>query len=196
LYQKCLPDCLPKAKALPKGRISKRSVDALQCPPGKDRTFLWDDAIAGFGVVAFPSGRKVYIAQYRHAGRSRRSTIGDHGGLAPERARSEAKKLLGAVESGGDPIAERQAALAVPTFGEAAQTFMRLHVAAKRKPRTLESYETLLRAHILPSIGTMRLPEIRRAHISALHGNIKTPGAANRAVSVVSAIFELGRGRT
>ena len=73
-------------------------------PPGSDRTFLWDDAIAGFGVVAFPSGRKVYIAQYRHAGRSRRSTIGDHGRLAPEQARSEAKKLLGAVESGGDPI--------------------------------------------------------------------------------------------
>ena len=77
----------------------------------------------------------------------------------------------------------------MPTFAEAAQTFMRLHVAAKRKPRTLESYETLLRAHILPSIGTMRLPEIRRAHISALHGNIKAPGAANRAVSVVSAIL-------
>jgi integrase len=35
----------------------------------------------------------------------------------------------------------------------------------------------------------MRLPEIRRAHISALHGNIKAPGAANRALSVVSAIL-------
>jgi hypothetical protein len=50
---------------MPQGRISKRLVDALVCPSGKDREFLWDDALAGFGVGVFPSGRKVYVAQYR-----------------------------------------------------------------------------------------------------------------------------------
>ena len=38
-------------------RITKRNVDALRCENGKDRTFLWDDALAGFGVAAFPSGK-------------------------------------------------------------------------------------------------------------------------------------------
>jgi hypothetical protein len=57
---------------MPAGRISKRSVDALTCPNGKDREFLWDDAVAGFGISAFASGKKVYVAQYRQAGRSRR----------------------------------------------------------------------------------------------------------------------------
>jgi Arm DNA-binding domain len=71
-----------------RGRISKRAVDALACPHGKDRVFLWDDAIAGFGVAAFPSGKKVYVAQYRQAGRSRRATIGEHGRLTPDQARS------------------------------------------------------------------------------------------------------------
>jgi hypothetical protein len=47
------------------GHIAKRAVDGLICPPGKDRAFLWDDALAGFGVAAFPSGRKTYVAQYR-----------------------------------------------------------------------------------------------------------------------------------
>jgi Arm DNA-binding domain len=92
---------------MPAGRISKRSVDALICPPCKDREFLWDDALAGFGVAAFPSGKKVYVAQYRQNGRSRRSNIGEHGRLTPDEARSEAKKLLGAVEGGADPIAQR-----------------------------------------------------------------------------------------
>ena len=78
---------------MPRGRITKRAVDAFICPKGKDREFLWDDAIAGFGVAAFPSGKKVYVAQYRQDGLSRRSTIGEHGRLTPDEARSEAGQL-------------------------------------------------------------------------------------------------------
>ena len=88
---------------MPRGRISKRSVDALTCPAGRDREFLWDDAIAGFGICAFPTGKKVYAVQYRQDGRSRRATIGEHGRLTPEQARSEAKKLLGMAEIGFRP---------------------------------------------------------------------------------------------
>jgi integrase len=175
---------------MPAGRISKRSVDALTCPNGKDREFLWDDAIAGFGISAFASGKKVYVAQYRQAGRSRRITIGEHGRLTPDEARNEAKKLLGAVVTGADPIAKRQAARAVPLFRQIADEFMRTHVEAKRKARTLDSYETLLRLHILPAIGALRVTDIRRAHVSKMHADLAAhPGAANRALSVISAIW-------
>lgn len=68
------------------GRITKRAVDALTCPPGKDREILWDEALAGFGVAAFPTGRKAYVAQYRRHGRSRRVTIGEHGRLYARRS--------------------------------------------------------------------------------------------------------------
>lgn len=67
-----------------RARVTKRAVDALKCARGKDRAFLWDDALAGFGVAAFPTGRKVYVAQYRKDGRSRRITIGEHGRLTPD----------------------------------------------------------------------------------------------------------------
>jgi integrase len=172
------------------GRISKRTVDALVCPAGKDREYLWDDSLSGFGVSAFANGKKVYVCQYRQAGRSRRSTIGAHGRLTPSEARDEAKRLLGAIVTGADPIAERKASRAVPLFREIAAEFMRTHVEAKRKPRTLESYEILLRLHILPAIGGLRMTEIRRAHVSKMHAiHADHPGAANRALSVVSAIW-------
>ncbi len=48
---------------MPKERVSKRTVDTLSCPPGKDREFVWDTALAGFGVAAFPSGKKAYYVQ-------------------------------------------------------------------------------------------------------------------------------------
>jgi Arm DNA-binding domain len=153
-----LTECLPKAIAVPHGRISKRSVDALSCPAGKDRVFLWDDALAGFGVCAFPSGKKVYVAQYRHARCSHRANLGEHGRLTPDEGRGEAKKLLGDVARGLDPVGQRRAARAVPLFREAATEFMRTHIAAKRKPRTLESYETLLRISF-PPLGACRSPK-------------------------------------
>jgi integrase len=67
---------------------------------------------------------------------------------------------------------------------------MRTHVGAKRKARTLDSYETLLRRHILPAIGGFRVTDIRRAHVSKMHADLAAhAGAANRALSVVSAIW-------
>jgi Phage integrase, N-terminal SAM-like domain len=91
--------------------------------------------------------------------------------------------------TGADPIAERRAARAVPIFRDIATEFMRTHIAAKRKTRTLESYETLLRLHILPAIGGLRMTEIRRAHVSKMHSSAAHPGAANRALTVLSSIW-------
>jgi hypothetical protein len=79
---------------MPEGRISKRAVDDFSCPPDKDRAFLWDDELSGFGLVAYPTGTKAYVAQYRQAGRSRRTRIGEHGRLTPDQARKQAKGLL------------------------------------------------------------------------------------------------------
>jgi hypothetical protein len=186
---KLLTSCLPKAGTVPNGRISKRSVDLLHCPSDKDRIFLWDDSLAGFGVAAFATGRKTYCVQYRQLGRTRRASIGEHGRLTPDEARSEAKKLLGDAARGLDPTATRKAARAVSLFREIAGEFMRAHIAAKRKPLTFESYKTLLRLHILPAIGALRMTEIRRAHISKMHSGAAHPGAANRALTVVSSIW-------
>jgi len=170
-------------------RISKSTVDGLVCPEGKDRIFLWDDSLAGFGCAAFPTGRKVYVAQYRQHGRSRRVNIGEHGRLTPDEARSQAKVILGAVETGADPIEERRAARAVRTFAQVADDFLAQH-GAKTKRRTKEAYEVLLRLHILPAIGSMRVADVRRVDVAQMHSAMKeAPGAANRAVALVSTVW-------
>lgn len=176
---------------MPNGSISKRSVDAFKCASGKDREILWDNELAGFGVIAFPSGKKIYAVQYRKDGRSRRSRIGEHGRLTPDEARSQAKRLLGRVEEGGDPIAERKAARAVRTLREVSSDFMALHIAAKRKGRTGEEYTRLLKLHIIPQLGSRRMKDINRADVSRLHSRVSkvTPFAANRSVAVISSIW-------
>jgi integrase len=172
---------------MPKPRFARKQ----RAPPSiKDREFLWDDAVSGFGVAAFPSGKKVYVAQYRHGGRSRRASIGEHGRLAPDEARSEAKQLLGIVEAGSDPIAERRAAREVRTFKAVADDFLSLHAATKRKARTVAEYRRILQAHILPVIGARRIVDVRRADVARLHaGLVRTPYEANRTLAVISSVW-------
>lgn len=171
-------------------RITKRAVDALKCPPGRDRVFLWDDDLAGFGVAALPSGKKVYVAQYRQHGRSRRVKIGDHGRLTPDEARSAAKQVLGAVEGGHDPIGQRRDGRAARTLAQVAKDFLALHAKAKRKPRTADEYDRILEVHILPALGSRIMADIGRVDLSRLHSNLSgSPGAANRVVALFSAIW-------
>lgn len=171
-------------------RITKRAVDALTCPPRRDRTFLWDEDLSGFGVAAMPSGKKVYVAQFRQHGRSRRMKLGEHGRITPDEARSKAKEVLGAVEGGKDPIEERRAKRSVRTFNEVAEDYLRLHVAAKRKSRTHDAYRSLLDLHISPSIGARSLINIGKPDVARLHAGLAhRPATANRCVAVVAAIW-------
>ena len=176
------------------GPITKTSVDALECPPRKDREILWDgghrEAVRGFGVAAFRNGGKCYIAQYRKDGRSRRARIGEHGRLTPEEARRQAKNVLGAVESGKDPIAERKAAREVRTFKAVASDFLDHHVKAKRKARTADEYERILTLHVIPALGSKRIVDLGRADVAKLHSKLSdSPYQANRAVALVSAVW-------
>jgi hypothetical protein len=86
-------------------RLTKTLVDSLKA--GGHDYFEWDDLLPGFGVRIWPTGRKVYVAQYRAGGRTRRVKIGTHGPLTVEEARREAKGILGEVARGEDPQEDR-----------------------------------------------------------------------------------------
>ncbi len=58
-------------------KISKRLIDSMATPEAD--TFLWDTETKAFGVKFTPAGKRIYLLQYRHAGRLRRYTIGQHG---------------------------------------------------------------------------------------------------------------------
>jgi len=75
-------------------KLTTSGIAALERPSDKDRAFAWDSGLAGFGVVAFASGKKAYIAQYREDGRSRRVTIGDVATMTLLEAHSKARTLL------------------------------------------------------------------------------------------------------
>jgi integrase len=96
-------------------RLDNRTIAQVRLPDGKADAIFFDDDLTGFGLRLRVTGdvvRKSWIAQYRHAGRTRRLKIGSVEKIAPDQARKAAKQLLARVELGADPAAEKATASA------------------------------------------------------------------------------------
>src|SRR5688500_6151341 len=127
-------------------RLTRRFLDSLK-PTGVDY-ILYDADIQGFGVRVLPSGRRLYIVQYRIPGggrrlNARRITIGEHGTLMPEDARKRARELLALVHQGKDPARERAKLRQAPLVEELALPFLET-IERERKPQTAYEYRRLL----------------------------------------------------
>jgi integrase len=179
------------------GSITKRAVDAAKA--ARTDLFLWDRTLRGFGVKVTPSGRKVYIVQYRiggRHGRTRRYTIGEHGSpWTPHTARQEAKRILGEAKAGRDPAGERARAKAQLSLATVLDQFLAEH-GAKLKPRTRAEYERLAKLYIAPKLGRVAIGEIERRDIAKLHHEMRaTPYQANRVLALLSKLFAWAEAR-
>ena len=180
-----------------RGKITKRSVDALK--PGAEvaELVLWDSELKGFGVRVQRGDAKSYVLHYRvGAGRGaslRKLTIGRHGSpWTAELARAEAKRLLGLVAQGKDPAGAKAAAKAAPTVSELAARFLADHAEAKRKASTAREYRRLLEHVVSPAIGKRKVADVTRRDIERLHqARRDTPTEANRALACLSTMFNI-----
>jgi integrase len=175
-------------------RINNANLSKLTCPPGKPEQFFWDDDLPGFGLRAYKSGKRQFIAQYRDAnGRTRRAPFGDAKTVKPEDARDAAKKLLSKVELGQDPQAERRAARQAIRVGALVESY--LADAEKRlRPRSYDEVKRHLKTHAKPLHGDA-VGTVGRAEIAAALTRIATKGGpvvANRVRSSLSAMFVWG----
>ncbi|MEO9336779.1 tyrosine-type recombinase/integrase [Mesorhizobium sp. SB112] len=169
-------------------KITKRSVDAAA--PTDKEFFLWDEELKGFGLRVYPSGRKMYLAQFRAGGRLRRVNIGLHGAVTPDLARTEAMKHLSQVRLGADPAGERDRRKASPTMKEFGQRFLDEHVASHCKASTHAEYKRSVELFINPKLGSHRIIDITRADVVEMHQSMKeTPYQANRTLGVLSVMF-------
>jgi integrase len=185
-----LPVCFQNLFLEDPVKLSKRTLDALE-PRPRDY-FAWDSMLKGFGVRVLPSGRKTYLVQYRQKGRQRRVKIGVHGALTPDQARQRARQILGSVSGGADPAEAKRRARTAPTMNGLANRFLQDHVAVHLKPSTAREYRRIVEKIIRPRFGSLRINDVLRSDVAALHLDLKdTPYLANRTLSVLSKMFNL-----
>ena len=186
------------------GRITKRTVEAVQTPPASSRAYLWDDQLKGFGLMVTPTGSRSYLIQYRIGGRgaqTRRYTIGKHGSpWTADRARVRATDLLEMVRKKVDPLdAEKeqiQAAVAAKSsdqrlaFDAYAELFGQQYVDRK-KLRSGDDIKSVFRRDLTPYFKSKPIGSIRRDEItSCLDGIVsRSPSAAVKAHKWLRKLF-------
>lgn len=172
-------------------KITKKTVDSTQQSP-RD-FYLWDSELSGFGLKVTPTGRKVYLTQYRlggRGGRTRRVTIGTHGNLTTDQARYEAQAILRQVARGEDPAAARDKKKQEKTTTELLERFLIEHADTKLKNTSCLEYRRLISKLFPSALLNKPITEIDRTDMFKLHHSLcATPYQANRLLAVLSKFF-------
>lgn len=156
-------------------RLTKAIIDRAKYEgTNRSRCVLWDDDVRGLGLRIQPSGRKGWILAYRVAGRKRIIALGAYGILTLEEARKRARREMGRVCEGKDPMQERiEARSACTTFGDFAKGYLERH--AKVRKASWKDDERRINAFLLPAWGRRRLDMISSADVVRLHQEIGFP---------------------
>jgi len=167
-------------------RLTKRLIDMSKPNDGKEIR-LWDEDPRGFGLRIKPSGVKTFFVQYRSpiTFKKSRFTIGQYGRLTLDEARSEARKVLGCVEKGEDPVDEKKRARAhalttAGTVNALCDDYMRDALAGKvtyrgkaKKATTLEIDGGRINRHIKPLLGKYRVTDVTQKSVEKFMHDVR-----------------------
>ncbi|MBH2534041.1 integrase arm-type DNA-binding domain-containing protein [Serratia marcescens] len=172
-------------------KLTKTAVDAAQ--PQAQAVELRDTVVPGFLCKITPTGRKVFMLQYRtNAGERRKPALGQYGELTVEQARSLAQEWLAEVRRGRDPSADKAAARAAPTVKELCIKFMEDYSKQRNKPSTQRGYQGAIDRCIVPLLGRVKVQDVKRPDVATVMKKMAhKPAEANRAFSVMRKMFNL-----
>jgi len=174
-------------------KLTPGFISKAETPKNTDRVIYWDEAMPGFGLMVTRAGHRSFILQYRASHRSRRMLIGDTKKIGLDKARKEARKALGDVAGGGDPLEERKRAewQAENTLEAICKEYLKREGVRLRSKSQIEG--ALRRVVYHPNkIGSRQIEDIRRSDIVRLLDQIEDergPVAADFSLSIVRKIM-------
>ena len=119
-------------------KLTKAAVDAAN--PQQKYYELRDTAAPGFLLKVTPTGRKIFMVQYRtNSVERRKPATGRFGELTVEQARWIAQDWLAEVRRGKDPSAAKAAARNAPTVKDLCKRFIDDYLRSRNKLRTVET---------------------------------------------------------
>lgn len=175
----------------PGTRLNKKQSDKPEFSYPAD--YHWDDALKGFGVRVYPSGRCSFVVSYRTDGNVKRfHTLGDFGRLTVEAARKLAKERLAEVLKGGDPQADRKARRTAPTVAELCDRYLLEYAETKKRASSIKQDRRMIETRVKPALGKCKVASIARSDLYTLHHSLRqTPYEANRVLALVSKMMNL-----
>jgi integrase len=171
-------------------KLTARSVETIRA--GADRREIPDAHLPSLYLIVQPSGAKSWAVRYRHAGATRKHTLGSYPAIDLKAARELASTALRAVAAGRDPAQEKRERVATDTVASLVEQFLRMHCQRRNRPRTAAGTERLLRRHVLPRWRNQPASSISRRDVLDLLDRIVEGGApivANRTLAATRKMF-------
>jgi hypothetical protein len=175
-------------RAARKQKFTDRFVRTIR--PETAAFAVWDTYQRGLVLRIQPTNQRAWKAVYSRGGRPRWYHIGDASAIGLADARRIAAKIMAEVAEGKDPVAERRAKRGEGTFAELAERYVEEY--AKRKNKSWQQADALVRKHLLPRWGKLNAKSITRADVRAMMSRIEKPVLANQVKAAGSAIFSWG----
>jgi integrase len=170
-------------------KLTKLLVDKATCPANKDQFFYRDRELKGFALRVTAKGIKSFIVETTIGNKIRRMTIGRYGKVTAEDARKEAKKILGKIAAGGDPVAEKkQAGAKSVTLKEVFEEYLK--VRKNLKETTKLDYRRVMN-EAFSNWQTKPLLDITKDLVARRHSKLgeTSHARANLAMRVLRALF-------
>lgn len=179
-----------------RARFTKAFLSALE-PPPRGRAYWHDTAAPGLLVQVTSTGAVSFAVQRRVNGRPVRVTLGRFPPMTIESARRLAHERLARMAEGVDPnAAKREAKARAITLSEVLGDYLN---ARKLKPKTKALYRWLIedKAGAFADWKARPLATITRDQVERRHRQLveRSPGVANLASTVLSALFNFAAGR-
>lgn len=168
------------------GKLTNTAVGAAKPPKAGIATIYEGN---GFGVRITAGGVKSFVLRYRVGRRQRLYTIGAYPAWGVGAARKEAGRLRQLVDTGADPLADRNHKRTAETVAELGELYIAEH--AKPHKRTWRTDERRIAKYVDPAMGTRRIEDITRRDVATLVAKVAkvAPIEANRLLALVRKMF-------
>lgn len=149
-------------------RLTARFVETVSTI--LDRETHPDIAIRGLELRVTKLGRKSWTLRYRRKSdkKLRRLTLGTFPAISLEEARQGSREHLAAIGRGADPASTLQERKRAETFAEIVDEWVERHGRPNKGSRTLRDDQAMLRRHILPRIGDLKVRDITKRDVIKL----------------------------
>lgn len=145
-------------------KLDSRRLKSLPATSNKHGQQHHDDALKGYFLVKYPSGKITFYVRYTIDGRRQVVRVGSYGTLTCDEARREARRILANAELGKDESAVREQRKMVPTMREWAEVYLESIGARKKSAREDRRYLALaISTWGNTPIDKLRASDIRRA---------------------------------
>lgn len=151
-------------------KISDKLVRDILTPKTGNK-IIYDTEIKGFGIRVTAAGVKSFVLNYHIAQRERRMTIGQYPAWTVAAAREEAKRLKRLIDTGVDPLGDKQTLNNAPTVKDLWTRYKKdnlIELATRSQKDTTSMWEK----DILPALGSKKVAQVTSTDVDALHRSI------------------------